>query len=162
MFAPHARNRGVQFLLGGGVILYQWSDAVEILLRLQLIGLGHGQVGLGLCDGDLLTRELQVRFALREVAFRLFQRCFVGANVQYVQRVSRVNLLAGSKKPLIDISVHASANFHSVSGVRLRGILGENRNVARAYSRHHHWLRKRRATGRTLCGRLTAPACETG
>ena len=52
-------DRGVQILLGGGVLLHQRLQALVILLRLHQVGLRGGQVGLRLQQRNLALREIR-------------------------------------------------------------------------------------------------------
>jgi hypothetical protein len=142
-------------------LFYERGDAVEVLLGFDLVGLRHGEIRLGLGDRHLLARVLQIRFALREVAFGLLERRLIRTEIENIECVARVYFLAGAKQPFVDIPIHASAHVHRVSRVGLRGILGEYGHVRRAHRRNHHGLRRRNAARRSLCSGLAACGSET-
>ncbi len=148
---------GVQFLLGGGIFLHQRRQAIVVLLRLEQVGLRDGQVGLGLQQRHLLPGELQIGFALREIAFGLLDRGLVRALIQNVQHIAGVHFLAGTEEPFFDIAVHASADVDRVAGVGLRRVFGKNRHVGGSDFRDQYAGRGWRLASSPILGGGLAP-----
>ena len=115
-------HRGVQILLGGGVLLHQRLQAFVILLRLDQVGLRGGQVGLRLPQRNLALREIEVGFGLLQGALRLLHLCLERPQIQDVQRLAGLHFLTRPEQPFLDVAFHPAAHIHHVAGVGLAGI----------------------------------------
>ena len=124
-------HRGVQILLGGGVLFHQRLQAFVILLGLYQVGLRGGEVGLRLAQRNLALREIEIGFGLLQRALRLLHLCLERPQVQDVEGLARRHFLARPEEPLFDVAFHAAAHIDHVPGVGLPGILDVNIGVAR-------------------------------
>ena len=95
----------------------------------------------------MLLCEIEIGFALREIAFGLGESRLVVARVQYVQGVARAHFLPGPEQPLLNVSVDPRANVDGVAGVGLRRVLGIDRHIGGASLRHQDGRAGRRRGG---------------
>ncbi len=118
-----------------------------------------GQVRFRLQQRHLLASKFQVCLALIEVALGLIDGGLIGPLIQDIQYVTGFHLLARTELPLVDVSIHAPANFHAVAGIGLRRVLGKDGHVGRPHLGHQH-ERRRLASASILRGRTAAGGCQ--